>query len=150
MKKNPYRFDNKLLFAYISVVITAWIFIKFYLLYWQLSDYFLIASFFILLLIQLYKDFIIPKVPKLIFLLLIVIITVFYNFSLNGNVNPFSTGLFLWCCYILTENHYNENIDNSNRYKNWKNNAKIIVIVIGGVFLSVILAYLLFSLFRLV
>lgn len=43
------------------------------------------------------------------------------------------------------ESYYNPDIDNVDRFKNWKNNASILIIVIGGVFLSAVLAYLIFS-----
>ena len=138
-------------------MIIIWFFIKFHLFYWDLSYYFLIVSFFILFLIQLYKDSIIPKVPKLIFLLLMILFTLFYNFSPENRINPFLTGIWLIFFYVLIEKHYNKNIDNSkniiidnsNIFKNWKRNGKIIITIMGGAFLSAIIAYVLFLLFSL-
>jgi len=110
-----------------------------------------------LFLIQLYKDSIIPKVPKLIFLLLMILFTLFYNFSPENRINPFLTGIWLIFFYVLIEKHYNKNIDNSkniiidnsNIFKNWKRNGKIIITIMGGAFLSAIIAYVLFLLFSL-
>lgn len=106
---------------------------------WNLQIIIFVVSIFIWLLIILYKDVFIPKIPKLIFSLfsIAIILCIFlFNLNISGSF------IFIFLLYYLMESYYNPNIDDLARFKNWKNIILIIILAIVGIFLF---GYLIFS-----
>ena len=136
------RLLDKFNFIFLSFVYFIAVSLILYFIDLNLKIIFFVGSILIWFLIVLYRSVFIPRVPKLILL--------FFSILIMGCIFLFNLDiLYSFFClaivYSLMESYYNPDIDNVDRFKNWKNNASIIIIVIGGVFLSAVLAYLIFS-----
>lgn len=136
------RFLDKFNFIFLSFVYFLAVILIFYFIDSNLKVIFFVGSIIIWFLIFLYRDVFIPRIPKLILL--------FFSILVMGGIFLFNLDiLYSFFClaivYSLMESYYNPDIDNVDKFKNWKNNASILIIVIGGVFLSAVLAYLIFS-----
>ena len=143
MNKSPYRFEKKLLISYFAIII-AGSFIVFHLLNnYHYISYFLIISFFVLMIIQVYNDTIIPKIPKIIFLLITIIIITIIMLIYNSSIEYSAViiGFYLIGSYDSVEKHYNENID-YNIFKALKETLSLIIIIFGSVLLLFILFFI--------
>ncbi|MPL62763.1 hypothetical protein SDC9_08383 [bioreactor metagenome] len=122
MNKESYPFSEKLLFVY-STIMAIGAIISFYLTNnYYLSLYFLTISFIILLIIQLYLNKIIPILYKIILFLfgvLLLLTNIYFQISLTSFLIIF---IMIFGILNLIEDYFNKNIDNSVRFKNWKNN----------------------------
>ncbi|OQD59436.1 hypothetical protein MBBAR_3c00920 [Methanobrevibacter arboriphilus JCM 13429 = DSM 1125] len=136
------RLLDKFNFIFLSFVYFIAVSLILYFIDLNLKIIFFVGSIIIWFLIFLYRDVFIPRIPKLVLL--------FFSILVMGCIFLFNLDIFysffcLAIVYSLMESYYNPDISNVDRFKNWKNNASILIIVIGGVFLSAVLAYLIFS-----
>lgn len=146
MNNPPYRFDKKFLIIF-TIIIYIGIFVTYYIYNLNLSVFFLVIGLFVLLITQLYKDTIIPKIPKLTFLLYIIILILLISIQIIFSNETLYVGFIIILMgmgriYKWIEDYYNENIDNSIRFKNWKKNF-LLIIIIGGLILAYILIIIL-------
>jgi len=150
MNKPLLRFDKKLSIIYFTIIFIVGVFISLYLSNINLLVFLFMISIFVLLIIQLYKDTIIPKIPKITFLLyviiLILLITILFILS-SGILWYFSFFIPFVMAYIYNwiEDYYNEDIDNSIRFKYFRKNV-LLVIVMGGLISLYFLIFILLTL----
>lgn len=139
MNKESYPFSEKLLVVY-STIMAIGAIISFYLTNnYYLSLYFLTISFIILLIIQLYLNKIIPIIYKIILFLfgvLLLLTNIYFQISLTSFLIIF---IMIFGILNLIEDYFNKNIDNSVRFKNWKNNFFLAITIIGGLLLVFLL-----------
>ena len=136
MKKSNYKFMFLLISIYLIIA-----FIIFYLLNvmgWDLTNYFFRGSIiFILFGLVLNENVDIPILPKLIYLFFSILVVI-CAFLLNIS-NIFSFVLLLTLFFFL--DYYYKNENNPDRFKNLKKNVLLILMIIGGVFLSYLLLF---------
>lgn len=91
---------------------------------------------------QLYKDPLIPKTPKIIFLLFIIItIPIICSIEI-GIYNLYNLLIYffiIWVIYEWIEDYYNEKIDHSKKFKVIKENLTLFIIVLGPTLLFLLL-----------
>jgi len=105
---------------------------------WDLTNYFFRGSIiFILFGLVLNENVDIPILPKLIYLFFSILVVI-CAFLLNIS-NIFSFVLLLTLFFFL--DYYYKNENNPDRFKNLKKNVLLILMIIGGVFLSYLLLF---------